>query len=191
MLFVINVKEIMIIVKFVIIKNCFKCLFKENGGKLLLINLTLKIILGCVYAGIILGNLPSSNDYVNKGSFPELEKDKMKKMSNQDESLAMIELFICLMGGFLGYFLIGYFRSELFDILLIILPDIIFGDLTSTICFAKHRKTIIKNLTTYPNQQLIQNLYVSYNKIYSVQWSIFTIKMVLLLLSFINCFCLK
>ena len=30
------------------IKNCFKCLFKENGGTLLLINLTLKFVLGCL-----------------------------------------------------------------------------------------------------------------------------------------------
>lgn len=173
------------------IKNCFKCLFKENGGTLLFINLTLKFVLGCVYAGIILGNLPSGNDFINKGSFPELEKDKMKKMSNQDESLAIIELFFCLFGGFLGYFLICYFHSELFGILLIVLPDIIFGDLASTICIANHRKTIINNLTTYPNQQLIQILYESYNKIYSVQWIIFAIKMVLLLFSVINYFCLK
>ena len=135
-------------------------------------------------------NLLSSNDFVNKGSFLK-EKDKIKQMSNQDETVAISELMFSLGFGFLGYFLICYFHYELFGILLIILPDIIFGDLTSTICFAKHRKTIIKNLTTYPNQQLIQNLYVSYNKIYSVQWLIFTIKMVLLFISFINYFCLK
>lgn len=85
------------------IKNCFKCLLKENGRTLLLINLTFKIILGCVYAGIILENLPSSNDFVNKGSFLK-EKDKMKQMSNQDETVAISELMFSLGFGFFGYF---------------------------------------------------------------------------------------
>lgn len=172
------------------IKNCFKCLFKENGPKLILINLTFKLILGCVYAGIIIGNLPSSNDFVDKGSFWEPEKDKMKKMSNQDESLAIMELCLCILFGCGGYICM-YFGFPLLGILLLILPDIICGDLAANISIPLHRKTVINNLTNYSNQELINILYDSYNKIYSVQWIIFSIKMVLLFISIINLFCLK
>lgn len=171
-------------------KGCFENVSNQNIQLSLLLISTLKLILGIVFAGIIVANLPSMRDYVDKGKW-ETEKDEMKNISNRDIGGAAAYFSLCLLGGLSGYgfFFVG--RKEYWGIGLgcLMVPDIIIGDLALTICIPSHRKTIINNLTTYPNQKLMTTLNDAYNKIYSCQWAIFSIKMVLLFILLILLIC--
>jgi len=170
-------------------KGCFENVSNQNIQLSLLLISTLKLILGIVFAGIIVANLPSMRDYVDKGKW-ETEKDEMKNISNRDIGGAAAYFSVCLTGGLIGYFVFFLNRKKNwgFGLGCLMVPDIIIGDLALTICIPSHRKTIINNLTTYPNQKLMTILNDSYNKIYSSQWAIFSIKMILLFILLILLF---
>ena len=101
----------------------------------------------------------------------------MKRMSNGDKSLAKAHIALCIIFAFGAYVLYLY-----------IFWDIIFGDLSITISIQSHRKTIIKNLNTYQRQELIHSLYNDYNEIYKAHWAIFSLKMFILVIAFIDSF---
>ena len=154
---------------------------------------TIKYFTGIVYSGIIIAFLPRriplEEDYRNG-----YEKDEMISMSNGDNSLAIAHIVLCLIFIVIGYILFCYGRYRNSFILIIgglvalNIWDIILGDVAGTLSILSHRETIKYNLDTYPKQEVIHSLNDAYDKIYKIHWYIFSGKMVLLILIFINSF---
>ncbi len=165
------------------IKDCFENLTNKNIKFSILFFSILKLILGYVFSGIVLSNIPSYTDYVDKISDWEGERDEMKNVGNKDFTIAVLYFVFCTFSTFAGFLFICLSKLKVYlylQFILFNLPDFIFGDLILTVSIPSHRKRIINNLETYPNQKLIHILNDAYNKIYSSQWAIFSIKMILL-----------
>ena len=173
-------------------RNRLKFKFKAFLNCLAIIS-TIKYFTGIVYSGIIIAFLPRRTplveDYRNG-----YEKDEMISMSNGDNSLAIAHIVLCLIFIVIGYILFCYGRYRN-SIILIIgglvtlnIWDIILGDVAGTLSILSHRETIKYNLDTYPKQEVIHSLNDAYDKIYKIHWYIFSGKMVLLILIFVNSF---
>ena len=122
-------------------------------------------------------------------------------MSNQDVNIALAHIILSLIfaiGGYILYFLAinRYFDQYenvtfiIVGLLAIIFWDIILGDLASTISIGIDRKEVIKNLNSYQRQEFIHALHDDYNEIYKAHCAIFSIKIVLLVIAFIDSFIL-
>ena len=152
---------------------------------------TFKNISGIVYSGIIISNLPP---YLPLVEGEVKEKDEMKSMSNDDDYLATAHIVMCLIFLILGYSLFFYGRCSnrlwfiIFGLISLNFWDIVLGDLAITITIMKHRKRLVAKLESYPRQELVHELNNAYNNIFDAHWIIFSIKMALLLVSFIDLF---
>ena len=173
-------------------RNRLKFKFKAFLNCLAIIS-TIKYFTGIVYSGIIIAFLPRRTPLV-EDSGNGYEKDEMKSMSNGDNSLAIAHIVLCLIFIAIGYILFCYGRYRNSFILIIgglvalNILDIILGDIAGTLSILSHRETIKYNLDTYPKQEVIHSLNDAYDKIYKIHWYIFSGKMILLILIFINSF---
>ena len=158
---------------------------------LLAIISTVKYFLGIIYSGIIIAYLPTHFSLVED---EEDEKDEMISLSKSDNSLATAHIVLCLIFIVIGYICFCFGRYKVSIILIICglvslnIWDIILGDISGTLSILSHRETIKSNLDTYPKQETIHKLYDAYEKIYNIHWYIFSGKMVLLILIFVDSF---